>query len=110
MIILDIDNILELVTQEHFSAKMVFNGSGAILFSVKREHREQSAPGIRYCDNYKGDALAAMLSPGRIEVRYHKSFSDTRVAAVLRELLARPELEPIAGFAVTYQGRPLNLA
>lgn len=110
MRIFDLDNILELVTQDHFSAKMVFNGSGAILFSVRKEHRDQSAPGIRYRDNYQGDALAAMLSPGRIEVRYHKSFSDDRVASVLSDLLTQPELEPISGFGVTYQGRPLTLA
>lgn len=109
MLILDRDDILALVERERFSAKMVFNGNGAVLFSVKREHRDQSAPGICYRDNYAGDALAAMLGPGHIEIRYHQDFADAEVARILAALLADPRLAPIAGFVATYQGRRLNL-
>lgn len=92
----------------HFSAKMVLNGEGAIFFPVSGEHRDHSAPGIRYADNYQGNALAAMLSPQLIEVRYHAAFKDEEVADIIRSLAALPELAFLAGWRATYQGRSLH--
>ncbi len=109
MILLGLEYVQTLAGRDHFSAKMVFNHSGAIFFPTSGEHRDQTAPGIRYADNYKGNALAAMLAPGRIEVRYHAGYSDEEVADVLRTLLARPELEFMAHWRATYQGRPIAI-
>jgi hypothetical protein len=65
------------------------------------------AEGISYEDNYKGDAMAAMLMPGLIEIRNHKAFADAEVARIVGRLLQRPELAFMAGWRVTYQGRPV---
>lgn len=94
--------------REHFTAKMVFNEHGAIFFPASREHREQSGPGIRYADNYKGNALAAMLSPGLVEVRYHAAFSDDEVTRILGRLTAAPHAGFLRDWRATYQGRPLS--
>lgn len=91
-----------------WSAKMVFNDRGAIFFSVKRQHREAKAEGISYEDNYKGNALAAMLVPGKIEIRFHKAFSDSAVTDLVRTLLTDPRLSSMSGWQVTYQGRRLS--
>jgi len=53
--------------------------------------------------------MAAMLKPGAIEIRFHKRYTDQAVARILKSLLATPELAPMAGWAITYQGRPLTL-
>ena len=92
-----------------FSAKMVFNGTGAIVFPASLQHRHMKGSGISYEDDYRGNALAAMLMPGRIEIRFHKRFSRERVANVVRALLAQEELSFMRSWQVTYQGRVLSL-
>ena len=98
----------ELSQQPHFSAKMVFNSNGALVFPVSLEHRDRKAPGITYEDNHKGNALAAMLGPGKIEVRYHSKFSDSQVSSILHTLTNHTDLAALNGATVTYQGRPLK--
>ncbi len=92
-----------------FSAKMVFNRSGAIVFPVQRQHREMKAEGISYEDDYRGNALAAMLMPGRIEVRFHKAYSDAEVGRMIRAIITTPEFERMLGCALTYQGRSVPM-
>jgi len=99
-----------LVAQGGFSAKMVFNEKGAIFFSVNQQHRDQKAGGISYDDNYRGNALAAMLAPQKIEIRYHKKFSDQRVATIVSSLLAQAELSFMRGWQVLYQRRKLSVS
>ena len=77
---------------------------GAIFFPTAQQHRDQKAPGISYEDDYRGNALAAMLAPGRIEVRYHRDFTDLQVAHIIATLLADPRLSFLCGWRVTYQG------
>ncbi len=107
MLILGADYLTSLLAKSSFSAKMVFNANGAIVFSVSQEHRDQKAPGISYEDDYKGNALAAMLAPGKIEVRGHQGFSDSRVADIVSTLLTQPELLCMKEWTVSYQGRIL---
>ena len=109
MLLIGIDFLQELVEQGEFSAKMVFNDKGAILFPVTQQHRDQKVTGISYEDNYEGNALAAMLAPGRVEIRYHQSFSDRQVGTIIRSLLARPELSFMRGWQFTYQGRQMTV-
>lgn len=87
MLLVNVAMIAELAEESHFQAKMVFNDRGAIFLSVRDEHRFHEAAGISYEDNYKGNALAAMLGPGTIEIRYHEGFTDRRVARIVRSLL-----------------------
>ncbi len=107
MLLVGVESLARLVAQGGFSAKMVFNAKGAIFFPVTQEHRSRKAEGISYEDNYKGNALAAMLAPGKIEVRYHKAFTDQTVARIIRSLLAHPDLAFMKTWKVTYQGRVL---
>ena len=110
MLIIGADYLATLLAQDHFSAKIVFNANGAIIFPTDQEHRDQKAPGISYADNSGGNALAAMLARGRIEIRRHDQFSDARVKETLRTLLAEPGLSPLQAWTMTYQGRELSLA
>ena len=109
MILLGVEFMLSLVEEDPFSAKMVFNESGAIFFPINQQHCDQKAEGISYEDNYKGNALAAMLAPGKIEIRYHQQFSDNRVASIMALLMEQPRLSFMKGWQVTYQGRTLSV-
>lgn len=108
MFIRGTDFIKPLLTQPYFSAKMVLNAYGVIIFSVHQEHRTQTAAQISYEDNYKGNAMAAMLAPNKIEIRYHKAFTDAQVTAIITQLKEHPDLDFMTDWNVTYQGRSID--
>lgn len=101
------DSIQLLLESESYVFKLLANDLGAILFPHTTEHRDVQQPGIRYADDSDGNALAAMVVPGRIEFRFHRDFSDERVRKLTKALLGNPELEFASTFEVTYQGRVL---
>jgi hypothetical protein len=72
------------------------------------QHRDSKAEGISYEENYKGNALAAMLAPGRIEVRFHAAYTPDEVAGFLAGAFSTPELAELRAWSVTYKGKPLN--
>ena len=109
MVLIGVEFMLSLVEEDHFSAKMVFNDKGAIFFRVNQQHCYQKAEGISYKDNYEGNALAAMLAAGKVEIRYHQQFSDNRVASIMASLMEQPRLSFMKGWKVTYQGRVLSV-
>lgn len=107
MRIIGIDHLLGLAEGSIFEGKMVVNEHGAIFGPVSTQHRDLSAEGIAYADDYKGNALAAMLGPGRIEVRFHRAFADEDVARLIRAIASEPGLEFLRAWRATYQGRAL---
>ncbi|MFI4917263.1 MAG: hypothetical protein ACIAS6_12255 [Phycisphaerales bacterium JB060] len=68
------------------------------------------AEGISYEDNYRGNAMAAMLKPDAIEVRYHRDFGDDDVARIIRTLFESTSLSIMSHASVTYQGRSIRTA
>lgn len=109
MTIVGQDYLESLLGCESYSAKMVFNEHGAIFFPVKAEHRDQKLDGVSYEDDYRGNALAAMLAPQKIEIRYHKAFSDERVARIISDLTRLDGLAFLRTWDVSYQGRHIDL-
>ncbi len=107
MLLLGVDHLLALDAGTAFEGKMVINERGAVFGPVSSQHRDLRAEGIAYADEYKGNALAAMLGPGKIEVRFHKGFTDAEVARLLSALAAEHGLRFILSWRATYQGRPL---
>lgn len=110
MLLVGVEFLESLTRQAGFEAKLVCNEHGAIFFPAHFQHRDQKATQVSYEDDYAGNALAAMLTPGRIEIRYHRDFSDARVAQLVGAVLADPRLALLRGWRVTYQGRPLHVA
>lgn len=109
MMVIGIEYLDALHASRVADAKMVFNARGAIIFPARLQHRDMKVEGISYEDNYAGNALAAMLRPSEIEVRFHQAFDDREVARIIARLLAQPELASLAIAQVTYQGRPLKV-
>lgn len=107
--VLGVEHLEQLLLGRVHDAKMVFNERGAIVFPVRQQHRDMKAEGISYEDNYDGNALAAMLRAGAIEIRFHRAFDDRAVARIVGRLLALPEFSCMARATVTYQGRVVTI-
>ena len=103
-----IDFIRRFSDAGRFSAKMIFNANGAVFFPSSQQHKDSSVEGIRYRDNYEGNAMAAMLSPGRIEARYHSSFKPAQVRAIIRSITSDPSASFMASWKLFYQGKPVD--
>ncbi len=101
------ERVESLLRDAHYQFKVVLNEQGAIFLPASEQHCDASAESIAYRDNYQGNALAAMVTPGLIEVRYHRAFDDARVRRIVSALLAEPQTRALAGFRATYQGRSL---
>ena len=102
-----LESVESLLKDEGFLFKLIANDAGVVLFPYTTEHRDACAPGIRYADDSAGNALAAMVKPGRIEFRFHTAFSDERVRLLVSRILACDEMTFARSFTVTYQGRQL---
>lgn len=110
MIVINAELLGQLCTRPYFEAKMVFNASGAIVLPVSQQHRDCKAAGISYEDDYRGNALAAMLRPGTIEVRFHSAYGADEVGQMLDSLCSTPGLAVMKGWSVTYRGEPVGRA
>ncbi len=110
MLVVGVEHLLALLEATAFESKVVINEQGAVFGPVSSQHRDLKAEGISYADDYKGNALAAMLGPGRIEVRFHKAFSDDDVGRLIRALSAESNLGFLREWRATYQGRTLNVS
>lgn len=109
MQIMGAEYLCSLIEQESFSAKAVFNQNGALFFTVRQQHCDNKAEGVSYEDNYKGNALAAILVPGRMEIRYHRGFTDGRVSEIVRALMRDGRLKALREWRFLYQGRELQV-
>ena len=105
MTVYGLDYFRRIREQTHFTAKLVLNRHAAYFFPVTQEHRDAKADGLSYEDDYKGNALAAMVSPGQIEIRYHDRFSPEQVAECLKSLAGAEGLEQLASWRATYRGQ-----
>lgn len=109
MIQLGADTLAALAWGDLPHAKLVFNDRGFIAFPTPIQHNTMKAEGISYEDNYAGNAMAAILKPGFIEVRFHRDFDDGAVARILGTLLATTALSALHPVSATYQGRPITV-
>jgi len=107
MIAIGIELFASVVNERCFEAKAVVNSNGIIVFPQTQQHRDVTAEGISYEDNYVGNALAVMIRPGAFEIRYHKAFTDRQVAEIVRAIAKEPGFESLAVWQITYQGRPV---
>ena len=95
----------EVLANAHYQFKAIFNGRGIIFLPMSRQHSETKAEGISYDDGATGNALAAVISPGQINIRNHPRFTAERVKLILEEFFHDGRLEALRGFTVTYQGK-----
>lgn len=102
-----LESIAQYLANEGYFVKCVANSSAAVFFPGSIQHREVKRDGVSFEDDYQGNAMAATITPGRIDIRFHKDFSDDVVMSIFGDLPALPELGWAASFTVQYQGRTL---
>lgn len=87
--------------------KFLLNDSGILFFPTSLQHREVKAPGLSYEDDYAGNALAGIITPDRVELRYHKAFSDERIRDLWTKVLKIPAVTQAKLGRAYYQGREI---
>ena len=107
------DDVQPQLANEGYFFKGLLNAQ-AIAFFVARiaghevQHRDVKHPELSYEDDYKGNAMALVIKPKKIEIRFHDRFSDSEVGKITKEIKELPELEFARDFQVTYQGRVID--
>lgn len=94
--------------KEAFFFKCILNQSAAIFFPGAIQHRDIKQLGVSYEDDYRGNALAATITPQRIDIRFHKDYSDDAVLAIFTRLLKAQEMSWARDYSIAYQGRTLS--
>jgi hypothetical protein len=87
--------------------KFVMNDSAIAFFSVTQQHRDIKPAGLSYEDDYKGNAVAGMITGGRVEIRFHRHYSDERIRNIWRRVLASPQIAKTVHGRLYYQGREI---
>lgn len=101
------ESIAPYLAAEGYFVKCIVNGSAAVFFPGAIQHRDVKQDGLSYEDDYRGNAMAATITPGMIDVRFHRDYRDEVVKAIFERLLALPEMKWAGKFTVRYQGRTL---
>jgi hypothetical protein len=89
------------------TGKFILNGSAIIFFPTAQQHNSIKSHGLTYEDDYRGNAMAGTFGAGRIDIRFHRDFSDEHVRTIWTQVLAQSELAVLNNWAVFYQGRKL---
>jgi hypothetical protein len=102
-----LEYLVSLSARPHWEAKCLLADAGLAVFPATLQHAQTVYPGICYREDYSGTAIAGMVRPGRVELRHHRGFADSRVAELWRSVISRPEAAALRSFQLTYQGRVL---
>jgi hypothetical protein len=97
----------ELLQFHRSGVKFVLNETGVLFFPATQQHRDMKLPGVSYEEDHRGNAVAGLMMPGRVEIRYHSGFSEERIRGLWRRLLADPALAGSDCGRLYYQGREL---
>ena len=100
--------ILGEIERGSYFVKCLLTRDRAVFFPATLQHRDVKMDGISYEDDYRGNALAATVVHGRIDIRFHSAYSDEAVATIVQGLLAQPDMAWATGFTATYQGRSIS--
>src|ERR1041385_4735625 len=98
----------DLLKERKGSLKFLLNDSVIAFFPATQQHRDLKLEGLSYEDDYRGNALAGVVAPERVEIRFHKAFSDERVRNIWSRVLAIPEVANARLGRLYYQGREIT--
>jgi hypothetical protein len=89
------------------TGKFIFNDSALVFFPTSQQHNSIKLEGLNYEDDYRGNALAGTFGNKRIDIRFHRDFSDEHVRTVWGRVCAEKEVAFLQHWEVFYQGRRL---
>ncbi|MCE9545946.1 MAG: hypothetical protein K8T25_10565 [Planctomycetia bacterium] len=97
----------DLLDHAQGTLKFILNDSGIYFFPATQQHRDTKSHGLSYEDDYRGNAVAGIVMPERVEIRFHTAFSDDRIRTIWRSVLSSPELASAKLGGLYYQGREI---
>ncbi len=97
----------DLLEHTQGTLKFILNESCIFFFPATQQHRDSKSHGLSYEDDYRGNAVAGIVMHDRVEIRYHKAFSDDRIRTIWRRVLSCPELAIARLGQLYYQGREI---
>jgi len=106
----NIEFLRESISSNYPNLKFLLNEQGILFFPATQQHKSVNAPGLNYEDDYKGNAVAGIVSQTRVEIRFHSAFSDNRIRNLWSQVQAAAQKSDInlSAFVVFYQGRQLQ--
>lgn len=107
MTVSGMESISLAIQQPGYFVKCILGESAAIFFPGTIQHRDMKRHGLSYEDDYRGNAMAATITPGLMDIRFHPAYPDERVRAICRQLKQAPGMEWMSSVVVSYQGRML---
>jgi len=96
-----------LLKEPRGSLKFLLNDSAIVFFPAAQQHCDVKLEGLSYEDDYRGNALAGLVTPERVEIRFHRVFSDEHVRNLWSRVLAIREVAGAGLGRVYYQGREI---
>jgi hypothetical protein len=98
----------ELLHANHESLKFILNDAGIIFFPATQEHRDVKTVELSYEDDYRGNAVAGLLLPGRVEIRFHRAFSPEHIRNLWSRVLTNASIAREHLGQLYYQGKELT--
>ena len=89
------------------SVKFILDDSAIVFFPLTQQHRDTKSHGLSYEDDYRGNAVAGLITPAGAEIRFHKAYSDERIRMIWSRLRALPEFSDARLGRLVYQGREI---
>ncbi len=90
------------------TVKFILDETAIVFFPAAQQHREVKVAGVSYEDDYRGNAVAGLVTPERVEIRFHRDYSDERIRSLWRQVRSLTELAGAKFGTVYYQGREIH--
>jgi hypothetical protein len=97
----------ELLKETSGSVKFILNDAGIMFFPATLQHRDVKTHGLSYEDGYRGNAVAGLVTQERVDIRFHKAFSDERIRGIWFRVSIIPEIAKARLGRLYYQGREI---
>ena len=99
--------VLFLSDQQPPSEKLIINEDAVIFFPATQQHRDVKLLGLNDEEDC-GNCVAGIILVCRIDIRFHKEFSDERIRSLWRLLKAEPQLSFLLDWQLFYRGQEIT--
>src|SRR5687768_2428691 len=88
----------DLLDHAQGTLKFILNDSGIYFFPATQQHRDTKSHGLSYEDDYRGNAVAGIVMPERVEISFTRPFQ-TNIFGLFGAAFCRAPSLPVADWA-----------